>query len=410
MAPPRTMAKALLSLVDVHVRRGMNTVLEGCSLSVEAGQTVVLTGANGAGKSTLLETAAGLLPMERGHVQHDEVVVADADGRRRKSPLTVGVVLQRNGMLGSEILTEHLHAAMSMSGHGVDVDPFLKLFKLMHRANDLVAHLSQGQARKVAVLAGLLPAFASPTPGLIILDEPDAGLDDASIEILGQWLNELRTMGHALLVATHDERVMAQATHLYDVDQSEFQTTTAPSIETVDARTSRKVKPLSPSAFGVKMHLRTMMWLNTNAMAGLLTLGILLTLGDFMEDLDNLQRMGFILAPTLAAGLCGDPLVAALREERAGVWWRAVGGGEPHAGWIPLAIGAVFTFLTTNGLQDAREIHIIVAGAVLCFLVWHSVGWMQRSTQRLARPHAVFVGLLTPVLILPYSLLISVLS
>lgn len=404
------MAKALLSLVDVHVRRGMNTVLEGCSLSVEAGQTVVLTGANGAGKSTLLETAAGLLPMERGHVQHDEVVVADADGRRRKSPLTVGLVLQRNGMLGSEILTEHLHAAMSMSGHGVDVDPFLKLFKLMHRANDLVAHLSQGQARKVAVLAGLLPAFASPTPGLIILDEPDAGLDDASIEILGQWLNELRTMGHALLVATHDERVMAHATHLYDVDQSEFQTTTAPSIETVDARTSRKVKPLSPSAFGVKMHLRTMMWLNTNAMAGLLTLGILLTLGDFMEDLDNLQRMGFILAPTLAAGLCGDPLVAALREERAGVWWRAVGGGEPHAGWIPLAIGAVFTFLTTNGLQDAREIHIIVAGAVLCFLVWHSVGWMQRSTQRLARPHAVFVGLLTPVLILPYSLLISVLS
>ncbi|MAH41939.1 MAG: hypothetical protein CMO41_06820 [Verrucomicrobiales bacterium] len=404
------MAKALLSLVDVHVRRGMNTVLEGCSLSVEAGQTVVLTGANGAGKSTLLETAAGLLPMERGHVQHDEVVVADADGRRRNSPLTVGVVLQRNGMLGSEILTEHLHAAMSMSGHGVDIDPFLKLFKLMHRANDLVAHLSQGQARKVAVLAGLLPAFASPTPALIILDEPDAGLDDASIEILGQWLNELRTMGHALLVATHDERVMAQATHLYDVDQSKFQTTTTPVAGRVDTRTPREVKPLSPSAFGVKMHLRTMMWLNTNAMAGLLTLGILLTLGDFMEDLDNLQRMGFILAPTLAVGLCGDPLVAALREERAGVWWRAVGGGEPHAGWIPLAIGAVFTFLTTNGLQDAREIHIIVAGAVLCFLVWHSVGWMQRSTQRLARPHAVFIGLLTPVLILPYSLLISVLS
>ena len=404
------MAKALLSLVDVHVRRGMNTVLEGSTLTVEAGQTVVLTGANGAGKSTLLETAAGLLPMERGHVQHDDVVVADADGRRRNSPLTMGVVLQRNGMLGSEILTEHLHAAMSMSGYGVDVDPFLKSFKLMHRANDLVAHLSQGQARKVAVLAGLLPAFASPKPALIILDEPDAGLDDASIEILGQWLNELRSMGHALLVATHDERVMAQATHLYNVDQREFETATEPPAEKVGARTSHDLKPLSPSAFGVKIHLRTMMWLNTNAMAGLLTLGILLTLGDFMEELDNLQRMGFILAPTLAVGLCGDPLVAALREERAGVWWRAVSGGEPHAGWIPLAVGAVFTFLTTNGLQDAREIHIIITGAIMCFLVWHSVGWMQRSTQRLARPHAVFIGLLTPVLILPYSILIGLLA
>ena len=320
------------------------------------------------------------------------------------------MTLQRNGVLGSEVVSEHLQTAMSMSGHSVDIDPFLEAFNLMHRANDLVAHLSQGQARKVAVLAGLLPAFASPAPALIILDEPDAGLDDASIEILRQWLNELRAMGHALLVATHDERVMAQATHLYNVDQREVETTTENPAEKVDARMSHEVKPLSPSAFGVKIHLRTMMWLNTNAMAGLLTLGILLTLGDFMEELDNLQRMGFILAPTLAVGLCGEPLVAALREERAGVWWRAVGGGEPHAGWLPLAIGGVFTFLTTNGLQDAREIHIIVTGAVLCFVVWHSVGWMQRSTQRLARPHAVFIGLLTPALILPYSILIGFLA
>jgi len=51
-----------------------------------------------------------------------------------------------------------------------------------------------------------------------------------------------------------------------------------------------------------------------------------------------------------------------------------------------------------------------MVGSALCGVVWHGVGWMQRSTQRLARPQAVFVGLLTPVLILPYSLLLSVLS
>ena len=61
------------------------------------------------------------------------------------------------------------------------------------------------------------------------------------------------------------------------------------------------------------------MALNTNVMAGLITLGVLLALGDFMEGLDAIQRLGFILAPTLAAGLCGEPLVAALREERRGV-------------------------------------------------------------------------------------------
>ena len=404
------MAKALLNLVDVQVRRGMNTVLDGCSMVVHGGQTVVLTGSNGAGKSTLLETAAGLLPVERGHVQHGEIVILDAEGRRRASPSTVAVVLQRNGMLGSEILSEHLQTAMSMTGRSVSIDPFLEAFKLTHRANDLVAHLSQGQNRKVAVLAGLLPAFASPSPALVIMDEPDAGLDDESIKTLGRWMDELRSAGHALVVATHDDRIMRHATHLYDVGGNEWQTQTPADAEAIEPRKPRSVKPLSPAAFGTRMHLRTMMWLNANAMAGLLTLGILLSLGDFASDLNPTQRMGFILAPALAAGLCGEPLVAALREERAGAWWRAVCGKEPHAGWIPLAVGAAFTFLTTNGLQDAREFHVVGAGAVLCFFVWHSVGWTQRSTQRLARPHAVFVGLLTPVLILPYLILVDFLA
>ena len=404
------MAKALLNLVDVQVRRGMNTVLDGCSVSVLGGQTVVLTGSNGAGKSTLLETAAGLLPMEHGHVEHGEITVADAEGRRRTSPFTVGVVLQRNGMLGSEILVEHLQTAMSMSGRSVDIEPFLKAFKLMHRANDLVAHLSQGQARKVAVLAGLLPAFASTAPALVMMDEPDAGLDDASIETLGRWMNDLRRMGHGLVVATHDERMVKCATHVYDVDRDDLKATHVGDEQPLEAPSARPAKSITSAAFGVRMHLRTMMWLNTNAMAGLLTLGVMLSMGDFMGQLDAMQQMGFILAPTLAAGLCGEPLVAALREERAGVWWRAVGQREPHAGWLPLVIGAVFTLLSTIGLQVDVVGRTVLVGGLLCFIVWHSVGWMQRSTTRLARPHAVFVGLLTPVLILPYSVLISLLS
>ena len=74
------------------------------------------------------------------------------------------------------------------------------------------------------------------------------------------------------------------------------------------------------------MHLRTMMWLNTNGMAGLLSLGVLLAMGSFMEGLDDMQQLGFVLAPTMAVGLCGEPLVAALREERTAAWWRAVSG------------------------------------------------------------------------------------
>ena len=63
--------------------------------------------------------------------------------------------------------------------------------------------------------------------------------------------------------------------------------------------------------------------------------------------------------------------------------------------------------LALNAPVDERT---LLVGSLLCFMVWHGVGWLQRSTQRLARPQAVFVGLLTPVLILPYALLIDLLA
>ena len=109
------MATTLLHLSQVQVRRGMRVVLDRQELTVESGQAVVLWGANGTGKSTLLETAAGLLPLEVGHVQHGDSVVLDSEGRRRRTPLTLGVVLQKNGMLGGERVGEHLQCAMSVS-------------------------------------------------------------------------------------------------------------------------------------------------------------------------------------------------------------------------------------------------------------------------------------------------------
>ena len=410
MTFPRTMAKALLNLVDVRIRRGMNTVLDGCSMSVESGQTVALTGANGAGKSTLLEAAAGLLPLENGQIEHESIVVKDHEGRTKTSPLALGVTLQKNGMMGSEVLIEHLQCAMSMNGRTMDCTSFLKAFGLTHRANDLVAHLSQGQARKVAVLAGLLPAFASEHPTLVLLDEPDAGLDDASIETLGGWLNELRSFGHGLLIATHDERILAHATHHFEIGQGKKTAETLPKDVDPERYQSKSANRTSSGAFGVSMHLRTLMWLNANAIAGLLTLGILLSFGNFMENLNQMQRLGFVLAPVLAVALCGEPLVVATREERTGDWWRAVNGSAPHASWLPLVIGLVFTLLSVSALGGALNMSTVGAGTLLCFSVWHAIGWMQRSTQRLARPQAVFVGLLTPVLILPFSLLVSLLS
>ncbi len=403
----RPMAKALLTLSEVSVRRGMRVVIDDHSLAVEGGQCMALVGSNGAGKSTLLEAAAGLLPLEKGVVSHGERTVLDGDGRRASSSLTVGLALQKNGMIGSEIVSEHLNMACANSLASIEIGPFLEAFQLKHRANDLVAHLSQGQARKIAVLAALLPAFASEAPSLVLLDEPASGLDDDAVDTLCGWLTTLRQRGHALLVCTHDQRVLNQASHVHDVATKKTDAQT-PAFDSSELATERTVaRRSSPGMFGVRTHLRTMLWLNNNGMAALLTLGILLSFGSFMDGMNAAQRLGVVLAPAFAAGLCGEALVAAMREERAADWWRGVGRGVPHASWLPLVIGAGITAVSLGSLQQPIDLVHIVVGAAVCFVAWHAVRLVQLSTLRLARPQAVMVGLLTPVLILPYALLID---
>ena len=405
------MAKTLFEAVDIEVRRGMGIVLSDHHVELKQGDVMILEGPNGSGKSTLIEAVARLLPLEKGHISHAGTSVVDHEGRRKASPINVTLVLQKNGLLGCERVQEHLQLAMKMTGSTVDTNAFLEAFSLTHRANDNVSHLSQGQARKVAVLSALLPAFASSEPCLVLMDEPDAGLDDRSMDSLCEWISELHQLGHGLLISTHDDRIKSLATVRHHLPDG----TTTVLEKDVEGPTSsdRPTTPqakVTPGQFGWNMQWRTLAWLNQNAMAALLTLGILLSMGDLSGDLSEMQQLGFILAPALAAGLCGDAMVAMCREERAGSWWYCVSTGTPHSGMLPFVLGGAITLLSSLAFTDGLAVETVVIGALLTGFVAHLLRFAQQSTERLARPQAVFVGLLTPVLILPYALLLDLLT
>lgn len=405
------MAKTLFEAVDIEVRRGMGIVLSDHHVELKQGDVMILEGPNGSGKSTLIEAVARLLPLEKGHISHAGTSVVDHEGRRKASPINVTLVLQKNGLLGCERVQEHLQLAMKMTGSTVDTNAFLEAFSLTHRANDNVSHLSQGQARKVAVLSALLPAFASSEPCLVLMDEPDAGLDDRSMDSLCEWISELHQLGHGLLISTHDDRIKSLATvrhHLPDGTTTVLEKDVEGPASS-DRPTTPQAK-VTPGQFGWNMQWRTLAWLNQNAMAALLTLGILLSMGDLSGDLSEMQQLGFILAPALAAGLCGDAMVAMCREERAGSWWYCVSTGTPHSGMLPFVLGGAITLLSSLAFTDGLAVGTVVIGALLTGFVAHLLRLAQQSTERLARPQAVFVGLLTPVLILPYALLLDLLT
>jgi len=77
------MNDVVLTVDDLHLRRGPRAVLAGVSLSVARGELVAIMGPSGSGKTTVLRAIAGLEPYERGHVAVGGVKVGLHDRLRR---------------------------------------------------------------------------------------------------------------------------------------------------------------------------------------------------------------------------------------------------------------------------------------------------------------------------------------
>ena len=153
------MAEPILVLDRVTVRRGMGVVLQDFSLTVNAGECVVLHGENGIGKSTVIETAARLLPLESGSVSHHGKVVCDGEGRRNNPAKPFGLTLQANCLVSSQTVQQQLGNVVAICGKSFDCKGVIDSYNIGNRRNDKIAHLSGGQQRKVAVLSSLIPGM-----------------------------------------------------------------------------------------------------------------------------------------------------------------------------------------------------------------------------------------------------------
>ena len=402
------MSEALLSLNGVSVRRGSSLVLNDLSLDVTGGQLVLLKDKNGAGKSTIIEAAAGLLPLEKGEVLHNGNVLIDASGRSKRPKSAFGLTLQSDGCVGGLRVEEHLLNALDLAGGRVNVDPWLERYNLAHRKHDLIAHLSGGQRRKVAMLAGMLPGFLGQAPRILLLDEPAAGLDAASRSLLVEDLHELRHRGNATLLASHHTDFTACATHLltgHAIEANEsFEE--AKRVKHDTKSTSRKNNPAFRTGF--LLNQRTLSTVASNGIAGFLTLGILLALFDASEvDSSLMQASGLFLSAAFAAGLVGDNMVSMLHEHRALDWWKAHRQGIPNSYIHGLLLGSGLTALTQLGFDVGVSWPLVAIGGLLTISTMLLVRWMDLATSRLARPRAAFTRILTPILILPFALLVQ---
>ena len=388
----------VIDLSDVTVLRGRTRVLDKWSISIDSGEVVCLSGENGCGKSTVIETAAGLIPLENGSSTISGQLIRDSEGRRGRT--NFGLCLQEDCVMGDELVGERIQDA---AGFNFDVAPLLKLWGLDHRIHDRIAMLSGGQRRKVALLSGLIPAMISSEPVAVLLDEADSGLDDESKNELVKTIRNLAAGGHAILMASHDSKIINSADRIVKFPFEEKKNSTLEGKFECLVTTSERT-----TLIGHRLNLRTLCGLANNGIAGLLTLGALIALFNPL-NLEGKEEMGFIMAPALAAGLCGNPINKLLMENRSHAWWSTKSKILPNSIFHSFILYLLLTFaasVVTNNLDWIA----ILAGGLLGVITEACIALITQSTLKLSRPNAVMIRLLTPVLILPWALVVDTLT
>lgn len=190
-----------------HVSFGYadRAVVRSIDLDVRPGEVVALLGPNGSGKSTLVRGLLGLTDQLGG-----EATVLGQPLRDLSERYRIGYVPQRHTLSGSVRATVEEVVAVGRLPHQGwfvrrtpqdrrAITEALELVGLAERAGDDVSTLSGGQQRRVLIARAL-----AAEPDLLIMDEPTAGVDEASQRVLAEVLRRLTASGRTLLIVTHE--------------------------------------------------------------------------------------------------------------------------------------------------------------------------------------------------------------
>ncbi|MFQ2014533.1 amino acid ABC transporter ATP-binding protein [Aeromonas veronii] len=194
----------LLELGSVSKQFGPNLVLDRISLSVRAGEVIVILGPSGCGKSTLLRTLNGLEPIQGGEIRFDGVLLDGATDWQRVRQ-RIGMVFQsyhlfpnltvlENVLLGPLQVQKRERAEALLQA-----EQLLTRIGLWERRHDYPRQLSGGQQQRIAIVRALCM-----NPQVMLFDEVTAALDPEMVQEVLEVIRDLAGSGMTLLIVTHE--------------------------------------------------------------------------------------------------------------------------------------------------------------------------------------------------------------
>ncbi len=211
------LSKDYLESAQQHV------IFKDLTLSVTAGEFIVLLGRSGSGKSTLLNLISGLDQPSKGDIRVNDINLCMLTEQQRTlfRRHHIGFVFQAYNLIPTLTVAENLLLPLELinpiSDNDNDNDKVVELLTQLDLANRLDSYpdrLSGGEQQRIAIARALVH-----NPDIILADEPTGNLDiDTGKQVLELLDNMVRNVGKTLIMATHSEEVIGKADRVFAIN------------------------------------------------------------------------------------------------------------------------------------------------------------------------------------------------
>ena len=221
------MKKPVLKIDKLSKSFGAIKANDNLNLNLFRNEIHALIGPNGSGKSTLVKQISGFLKQDSGQIYLEEINISNYSAENR-SRMGIARSFQISSVINSFKVIDNLRLSL-MGRDGGYLNPLnniyrnkdysdeafdlLQIVDLTNKANDLVSTLSHGDKRKLEISLAL-----SMKPKLLLFDEPMAGLDKTSSQLMIDLFKKLKVKAPILLIEHDMESVFALADRISVLD------------------------------------------------------------------------------------------------------------------------------------------------------------------------------------------------